>query len=675
MKKLRLVISFVVLVIAIQSVKAQTQTDTVGSLKEIIVTATRKPQLTEQLPFSASAVTQKDLQQQMPRSTPEALTGVSGVFIQKTNHGGGSPFVRGLTGNQVLLLVDGIRLNNATYRFGPNQYLNTVDVFTINKIEVIRGSGSVQYGSDALGGVVQLFTKDPAFATKPTLNGNVLANYMTQDMQKILRGEVAFGSAKFAAAAGYSFKKFGDLWGGDSTGKQSPSGYGENAFDVKLRFNPATNWIIKAAHQSLLQNDVPVYHKVKLENFDINKMGRQNRHLSYIMLDKLFTGPMLNKLHLIVSHQKTGETRISQKNNSQNQIAEKDDVNTIGLNADVSHRFNNYWTANTGAELYSDKVNSLKQDRNLSTQIVKTLRGLYPDDSRYNSLSFYTLHHLQYKNWIFEGGLRYNSFSITIKDTFLGTVTTHPSAVVFNGGILRKLNGQNAVYLNYSNGFRAPNIDDMGSLGIVDFRYELPAYDLKPERSKNFELGYKFSNPKVSANAALFYNYISQLITRQKVEGAVTDGYNVYKKVNNEKAYIYGTDVELFYRITSAIDVSGNISYLLGQNITKQEPMRRIPPLNGRILLNYHTANWYAKAEYLAADKQNRLAQGDKEDNRIPLGGTPGWNIFNLYGGWYIHKFLLNAGVQNILNRDYRTHGSGINGVGRSLWVAVNFRF
>ena len=93
------------------------------------------------------------------RTLPEALIGTSGVFIQKTNHGGGSAFIRGLTGNQTLILLDGIRLNNSTFRYGPNQYLNTIDLFSIEKLEVAKGIGAVDYGSDAFAGVINLQAK------------------------------------------------------------------------------------------------------------------------------------------------------------------------------------------------------------------------------------------------------------------------------------------------------------------------------------------------------------------------------------------------------------------------------------------------------------------------------------------------------------------------------------
>jgi outer membrane receptor protein involved in Fe transport len=75
--------------------------------------------------------------------------------------------------------------------------------------------------------------------------------------------------------------------------------------------------------------------------------------------------------------------------------------------------------------------------------------------------------------------------------------------------------------------------------------------------------------------------------------------------------------------------------------------------------------------EWMAAGKQDRLAQGDRDDNRIPAGGTPGWNIFNINSGFDWKYLAIDLSVKNILNKDYRYHGSGINGYGRSLFLTL----
>jgi hemoglobin/transferrin/lactoferrin receptor protein len=231
------------------------------------------------------------------------------------------------------------------------------------------------------------------------------------------------------------------------------------------------------------------------------------------------------------------------------------------------------------------------------------------------------------------------------------------------------------VYASFSNGFRAPNIDDMGTLGIVDFRYEVPAYDLKPEKSQNYELGYRFNSAAFMGTLAAYYMNLNQLITRVKLEGEFIDGYPLYQKENVEKAMIKGFEAEFSWKVIRGLDVNGGISYTYGQNLTKDEPLRRIPPFNGRISGIYTFSKFFASAEMLFATGQDRLSSGDMSDNRIPAGGTPGWQVFNLYAGYQFTGLRLKTGLQNILNEDYRTHGSGINGVGRSIWLSVEYKF
>jgi outer membrane receptor protein involved in Fe transport len=214
----------------------------------------------------------------------------------------------------------------------------------------------------------------------------------------------------------------------------------------------------------------------------------------------------------------------------------------------------------------------------------------------------------------------------------------------------------------------------MGTLGIVDFRYEVPTNDLLPERSVHAEAGYKFSYKKINGGISLFYMHLGNIITRVKSEGQVISGYQVYQKENSEKAFLKGVETELNWKITGNWNLSGAIAYTYGQNLTKKEPLRRVPPLNGRMMTTYRQRKWFTSVEFLFASKQDRLAQGDKDDNRIPAGGTPGWEVINLYGGYKLSKLGFNAGFQNITNADYRTHGSGINGVGRGGWLSVTLQ-
>lgn len=674
------VLTFFMAVCTVSALSAQQENvekkDTTGlSLREVVITAQRSRQENLVVPYSVNVLAQEDLSVFNPRTTPEALMGMNGVFIQKTNHGGGSPFVRGVTGNQTLVLIDGIRLNNSTFRYGPDQYLNTIDAYSINRIEVAKGTGSVQYGTDAIGGVVHVFTKEPHFATgKKVIAGKLIAKYMSGNMEKTVRGETSYSGKKLAILSGISKRSFGDIIGGDTTGKQSPSGYEEWSFDVKARIQLSEKMQLTLMNQFLRQQRVPVYHKIILENFSRNEMEPQQRWLSYARLNLQGNSSLIKETDLTISFQQGLEGRISQKNNSTILRRERDKTGTIGITADISSSFNKIWTANSGIEIYIDRVTSKREDIDILSGAGASKRGLYPDQSAYQNYSLYSLHHFHHGRWVLDAGLRFNTFSINIRDTTLGDVKITPSALVSNAALLYSINRDQSVYVSFSSGYRAPNVDDMGTLGIVDFRYEIPTADLHPEKSQHTELGYKYKGKKVSVTAAFYYLQLNNLITRVKVNGEMINGYQVYKKENTESAFIKGMEMEWSYQLTNYLTLSSGIAYTYGQNISKSEALRRIPPFNGRVIGTYRIKKWLAAAEWQFAGKQSRLAQGDKEDNRIPAGGTPGWNLLNVYGGYTAGKIQLNIGMQNLFNKDYRTHGSGINGVGRSAWLSLSLK-
>jgi outer membrane receptor protein involved in Fe transport len=147
-------------------------------------------------------------------------------------------------------------------------------------------------------------------------------------------------------------------------------------------------------------------------------------------------------------------------------------------------------------------------------------------------------------------------------------------------------------------------------------------------------------------------------------------GYNVYTKQNSQNAFVKGSDFALNFGLSKCISVKSILSYTFGQNTSRNEPMRRIPPLNGCTKIEFKKKNWQVVVENLFANSQSRLAQGDIDDNRIAKGGTAGWKIINMYGGYVKGDYSIRMGLQNIFNTDYRTHGSGINSVGRSGWLA-----
>jgi outer membrane cobalamin receptor len=571
------------------------QEDTLPKMLDVVLlTAQRQAQKQLLVPYSTQVVTHGDLKKLGPRTTPEALTGINGVFVQKTTHSGGSPFLRGLTGNQTLILVDGIRLNNSTFRYGPNQYLNTIDAYTVDKIEVAKGTGAVQYGSDALGGVIQVFTREPQFAaSERRWLGRAEGRYMSGDMEKTIRGEAGYQSKNAAVQLGATYRNFGDLIGGDSTSRQSPSGYKEFAFDVKTKLRLRENSTLTLAHQFLQQQNVPVYYRIRLENFVVNTFDPQQRQLSYAKLNVTSKQPWAHAIQTSVSWQQSRERRHSQKNNSAVLRTEQDCVNTLGFTTDVESRFATGWTVNSGIETYHDQIQSSREDYNTANGAVTPLRGLYPNDSRYGNYSIYSLHHFAFTNWLLDGGVRFNTFGIRIKDSSLGTVTLSPSSFVYNAAIMYKLFRQHYVYATMSTGFRAPNVDDMGTLGIVDFRYELPTANLAPEKSRNWEAGYKMQSRKWAASVSAYYMQLDDLITRIRVANDTINGYPVYKKQNVENGAIKGFEAEAGYELMRGWYLTGNIAYAYGQSTTRNEPLRRIPPLNGRVISRYNSKAFF----------------------------------------------------------------------------------
>ncbi len=624
-------------------------------------------------PFIVSSIAAKQIQQNGARTTPEALMGVSGVFLQKTNHGGGSAFIRGLTGNQTLLVIDGIRINNATFRYGPNQYLNTIDMFTLKKVDILKGIGAIEYGSDAMGGVIQMETKQNSLNDVGKLHVSNTSKFVTHQMESTNRTEVQFAQKKWDFIGGISFKNYGDIWGGGNIGKQTPTGYSEKNYDLKTKIKIDNKQDITISSQNTAQKNIPIYHKILLENFRVNLMDDQIHNLHYVKYKYKGNNKLLDELMVNTSIQRSIENRSIQKNNAVIIRNENDTIHTTGITAEIISKPTSFWTINTGFDYYKDRVNSIASELNTSTsnQILK--RGLYPNKSVYNNSSLFSIHYLTAGKFKLITGIRYNFLNIKIIDTDLGNIALKPSALVTNFGINYQANKNNAVFGSFTSGYRAPNIDDLGTLGIVDFRYEIPSYDLKPEKSLNVEIGYKYNSPKRNFTVSMFNMQLKDIIARVIVDGKVINGYNVYNKKNIESSNIKGA--EFFYSqvLNSGFVVQTNATYTYGQNVSKNEPMRRIPPFFGQTSIAWNHKNITLACRHQFAGNQTRLAKGDVDDNRIGKSGTPGWNTLNIDASIVLKHLDININLINLLNEKYKTHGSGVFGMGRAVGATVKF--
>lgn len=645
------------------------QVDSSKQLPAIIITATKTKSSITKTPFSVSVLDSSKLKQSLLRTVPESLIGLSCVFVQKTNHGGGSPIVRGLTGNQNLLLIDGFRLNNAIFRYGPNQYLTLVDPFLVERIEVVKGTGSVQFGSDAMGGVINVITRQPRLSVKPVFSSTLLLRGTSQGMERTLRPEIQFSNKKIATLVSGVFSDFGDLKGGDTSGFQRPSGYRQQSLDVRTTIGPGKNWRVQMGMSIVNQNDVPLYHKYQLEKVALSKSELLQRKMVFLKTQKSYANGIIRSITLDISQQQLIDHRLSKSLSSSPLVKEFDTVNSSSITTDIPTVFTTFWSANTGVELNLDYVKSTRFQYNTPTDIVSR-RGLYPNGARYHSFAAYSLHHFTLKQLQIETGVRFHQNKITIQDASIGAIMIKPSAWVYMLGTSYAISEQLTLFGNINSAFRAPNIDDMGTLGIIDFRYEQPAYDLKPERSINKEMGVRWKQRNFQVSVAAFHLTLKDLIGRIKTS-VIINNYPVYIKKNIEEAFIRGAEFEITSSPFPFLLVQANLSYLFGHNLTRNEPLRRIPPINGQLSITYSRRKWQAGIINDYATSQQRLAQGDKDDNRIPFGGTPGYTIYHLFVAKEIGKLQYRFRLNNLINTDYRTHGSGINSMGRSLSISL----
>ena len=291
-------------------------------IPEVVITATRSASSVSQVPAAVKTLDQKQMAERLVRTFPEALRETPGIAIQKTSNGQGSPFIRGFTGFRNLMMIDGIRFNNSTFRDGPNQYWNTIDQQALSRVEVLPSQGSVLYGSDAVGGTVNAFTKDSGYLSEAQggffSHGLVSHRYSSAEHSNVEHLETSIGEGqKWGLHAGVTLSQFGDVIDGSGR-RQLHTGYDNWALDVRLDVALDDQWNFTAVHQQARQNDAWRTHSTTFivpfagTNFgtavpDRVRLFDQERSLSYVRLVGHDLNSFIDNASLTVSLQTAGE--------------------------------------------------------------------------------------------------------------------------------------------------------------------------------------------------------------------------------------------------------------------------------------------------------------------------------------------------------------------------------
>lgn len=640
-------------------------------LSEVAVTATRSERETFDTPQAVNVITNRMIVESNAGTTPDVLTGEAGVLIQKSNTGGGSPFIRGLTGKQVLILVDGVRVNNSYYRFGPHQYLNTVDPYNIGRIEVVHGPGSVLYGSDALGGVINIVTRRGSYSDGTVSREGLFAlRGATADRSVGGHAQFQHSQGDLSVIGGVSLKRFDDLRGGQGVGTQVPTGYDEGSGNLRVSHRIGPDQELTFVHQYLRQWDVPKTNEVTLGTRSKFNYEPQVNSLSYLRYQASDVKNLaFDDASLTVSfnRQKEGE-EIVERAAPTIETREITDVRTVGVTGQFTKRIGASHRLTYGFDYYDDRYDTSKTRLDLAAGTQGSIAPGTPDGATYRTTGVFLQDEIRIGEFAeIIPGLRFSEFS---SEGTIGARQLNLKASKTTGslmGVLRLSDRLNLVG-GLAQGFRAPNMEDF--FGRVDFVSEIPNDELRPETSLNREIGLKYLSQDVSANVQVFDSTYRDLITRVAVAP------NVRQRQNLRRARIDGVEASLRYLLGTGWALRGAVAYARGNDEDTNESLQRIPPLTGSVHLRYQAGPgaWYGVSSVFAR-RQDRLSPEDRTDPRIPIGGTPGYVIFNLAAGFRPaagQEVILS--LENIGNTKYKTHGSAVFGPGTNLVLSYLIR-
>ncbi|AHW61682.1 hemoglobin/transferrin/lactoferrin receptor protein [Draconibacterium orientale] len=694
---------------------------------EVVVSSLRMDRKMRELPASLSVTRASDYQRQSSLTLSNVLNAEPGITMGSDGVWATNINIRGLGESRLVTLIDGNRVETAT---DLTASLSMIDVADIERVEVVKGAQSSLYGTGAMGGIINIFTKDGHFADNPYLSGDVASGFASANKLFSNHAAINTGNEKWYFRLSGTYSKADDI--------QTPEGilpnsqFKTNNLAAKAGIKPFANHLFNIQFQRNWSTDVGIPGgnafpgPAKATYTDI---GRQLFNASYEITnitDKLpslkinyFNQYILRDVSMIPNT--VTETTLG---NGNTQFTTPELITPTGKHMTNGAQLQSTWNLSeknnliTGLDVWGRKLTTSREKYitvevlNPQGDILKTNhleRGETPiPESRFNSAGLFfqdEVHLLDNRLTLITGG-RLDQIWIKNDEGFdvdylivNGNRNDSPSTqrVTFeqghensfswsaNAGILYQIHKNVDVSLNLARSFRSPSLEERFKYIDLGNYVRLGDPSLKPEKGYSADFGLRVWNPRLCLQSGVFLNRITNMIVEAPGEFVYTltsesepDTIPALINSNVSKALLYGFDFKLDYNVYDNLVLFVSGAYVRGKDTDANENLPLVPPLNGRLGIRY--SNYKAGAVELTlvgAAKQNKIAEGEKKtDGYYRLDMAVSTNKIDLG----IARLQVFAGIDNITNNSYTNHLSTNRGdisiePGRNIFVRLNLSF
>lgn len=703
-------------------------------LEEFVFSANKFKERKSYIAQPIDIISIKEIEWRMPQTSATMLEQTGNVFVQRSQAGGGSPVLRGFEANKVLLVVDGVRMNNAIYRGGHLQNVITLDNNMLERVEVLYGPNSTLYGSDALGGVVVFKTKDPKLANGETVNFgvNVMTRYSSANNEGTGHIDFNIGGKKLASLTSVTYSKFDDVRQGSARNPfynnfgsrdsfvtrvdgqdrtflnsdpnvQKFSGYSQVDLMEKLLYRQNEHISHTLNLQYSTSSDVPRYDR--LTEVRDGKLryaewyyGPQERFLAAYNLNVKKLGSFADELQVGVNYQAIAESRHNRNNGSDYLQSRTENLDVIGYNIDFRKLLKKHeFTFGTDGQYNAVASNAIRTD--ITNNEVGSLDTRYPDGGSnmfYGAVYAQHLYKIIPKKLILNDGIRLNYVSLNARfqdTTFFPfpyqEASQNHTAWSGNLGLLYMPDSKWRFSATGATGFRSPNIDDLAKVfeSAGGTFLAVPNPNLKPEYTYNADLGisYTTGDNVFKFETHGFYTWLRNAIVQDTFmlngqEQIVYQGVptTVVANQNKAKAYLYGFNAAITAHLNSRVTLYSTINYTYGRYRNPdgtEVPLDHIPPVFGRTSIMYHKKAF--RGEFYAMYNgwkhlQDYSPSGEDNLKYATANGMPAWYTLNIRAGYDVNQHLsIQMALENILDQNYRVFASGISAPGRNFVLTV----